>query len=62
MGFMGGLVQRSFDRSKVTTDHTYDYGVDGEGNIDPRYHYLDGSAGMSFNSTHVVMMKRLPIF
>ena len=51
MGFMGGLVQRSFDRSKVTTDHTYDYGVDGESNIYPHYHYLDGSAGMSFNST-----------
>src|SRR5690348_11519107 len=26
MGFMGGLVQRSFDRSKITTDHTYDNG------------------------------------
>jgi len=51
MGFMGGLVQRSFDRSKVTTNHTYDNGVDGEGNINPRYAYLDGSAGMSFNST-----------
>ena len=51
MGFMGGLVQRSFDRSKVTTNHTYDNGVDGEGNIAPRYAYLDGSAGMSFNST-----------
>src|SRR3954451_13666518 len=51
MGFMGGFVQRSFDRSKVTTDHTYENGVDGEGNISPRYSYLDGSAGMSFNST-----------
>ncbi|TKK67809.1 type IX secretion system membrane protein PorP/SprF [Ilyomonas limi] len=51
MGFMGGLVQRSFDRSKVTTNHTYDNGVDGEGNLNPRYGYLDGSAGMSFNST-----------
>jgi len=51
MGFMGGLVQRSFDRSKVTTNHTYDNGVDGEGNVNPRYGYVDGSAGMSFNST-----------
>lgn len=51
MGFMGGWVQRSFDRSKVTTDHSYDYGVDGEGNISPSYGYFDGAAGMSFNST-----------
>ena len=51
MGFMGGWVQRSIDRSKMTTDHTYDNGTDGETFVLPRYGYMDGSAGMSFNST-----------
>lgn len=51
MGFMGGWVQRSIDRSKMTTDHMFENGVDGERNLSPRYGYMDGSAGMSFNST-----------
>ena len=51
MGFMGGYVQRSIDRSKMTTDHTYTGGSDGESFASSKYGYLDGSAGMSFNST-----------
>src|SRR5215831_3967757 len=30
LGFMGGIVQRRIDRSKITTNSTYDYGTDGE--------------------------------
>ena len=51
MGFMGGYVQRSIDRSKITTDATYTHGGDGEDFTATKYGYLDGSAGMSFNST-----------
>ncbi len=51
MGFMGGWVQRRIDRSKITTDHTYNDGTDGETLAATSYSYLDGSAGMSFNST-----------
>ena len=51
LGFMGGYVQRSIDRSKMTTDNTYNHGTDGETIASPRYGYMDGSAGMSFNST-----------
>lgn len=50
LGFMGGLVQRRIDRSKITTDQTFDFGTDGETFLDPNYTYLDGSVGMSFNS------------
>ena len=50
LGFMGGVVNRAFDRSKITTDNTYNTGFDGETNIDPNYTYLDGSVGMSYNS------------
>ncbi len=51
LGFMGGYVQRSIDRSKITTDATYTHGGDGETFANTKYGYLDGSAGMSFNST-----------
>ncbi len=51
MGFMGGYVQRSIDRSKMTTDNSYNHGSDGETFAASKYGYLDGSAGMSFNST-----------
>lgn len=51
MGFMGGYVQRSIDRSKITTDNSYTHGADGENFAATKYGYLDGSAGMSFNST-----------
>ncbi|MEP6746816.1 MAG: PorP/SprF family type IX secretion system membrane protein [Bacteroidota bacterium] len=56
VGFMGGLVQKSIDRSKVTTNAQYD-GVafnpalaDGETFSNPTYDYFDGSVGASFNS------------
>ncbi len=50
LGFMGGVVNRSFDRSKITTDNTYTGGTDGEPIVDASYTYLDGSVGMSYNS------------
>lgn len=50
LGFMGGVVNRYFDRSKITTDNSYDNGWDGEDNIVPSYTYFDGSVGLSFNS------------
>ena len=50
LGFMGGVVNRSFDRSKITTDNTYTSGIDGEPLAIPNYTYLDGSVGMSYNS------------
>jgi len=50
LGFMGGIVQRRFDRSKMTTNSTYDNGTDGEYFGDPSYLYADGSVGMTFNS------------
>ena len=55
MGFMGGYVQRRFDMSKMTTNSQFNgLGHDetlatGE-TAKPSYSYLDGSAGMSFNS------------
>jgi len=55
-GFMGGLVEKSIDRSKVTTNSQFD-GVaynpalaDGETFASPKYSYFDGSFGASFNS------------
>jgi type IX secretion system PorP/SprF family membrane protein len=56
MGFMGGYVQRSIDRSKVTTNNqfdgmSYNPGLsDGENFNRTAYGYFDGSAGISFNS------------
>lgn len=50
LGFMGGVVNRSFDRSKITTDDTYTGGFNGETTVAPNYTYLDGSVGMSYNS------------
>jgi len=56
VGFMGGLVEKSIDRSKVTTNSQYD-GVafnpalaDGETFANPKYDYFDGAVGASFNS------------
>ncbi len=56
VGFMGGLVEKSIDRSKVTTNAQYD-GIafnpalaDGETFANPKYDYFDGSVGASFNS------------
>lgn len=50
LGFMGGVVQRRFDRSKITTNSQYDGGGDGESATLGQYTYLDGSVGMSYNS------------
>jgi len=50
LGFMGGVVQRSIDRSKITTNTTYNTGNDGENFNDAHYFYPDGSVGMSYNS------------
>jgi type IX secretion system PorP/SprF family membrane protein len=51
LGFMGGVVQRNFDVSKMTTNSQYDGLGNGENLTDPRYTYLDGSVGMSYNSS-----------
>ena len=50
VGFMGGLTQRRFDRSKITTDNQYDNpgGADGEDLSNTNVSYLDGSAGIAF--------------
>jgi type IX secretion system PorP/SprF family membrane protein len=56
IGFLGGLVQKRFDLSKITTDHQY-----GNARFDPNsfsaedvsnvnHMYLDGSAGISYNT------------
>lgn len=51
LGFMGGLVQQYFDRSKITTNSTYDGLGDGESLQQARFNYIDGSVGMSYNSS-----------
>ena len=50
LGFMGGIVQRQIDRSKMTTNMQYDGLGDGESYPSNQYTYLDGSVGMSFNT------------
>ncbi len=56
LGFMGGIVQRSIDRSKMTTNSHFDGNgynpalSDGEAFVNTNFSYLDGSVGMSFNS------------
>ncbi len=50
LGFMGGLVQRRFDPSKMTTNSQYDNGGLGETLLNTSYSYADGSVGMSYNS------------
>ncbi len=45
VGFMGGIVNRSFDRSKMITDDP-----NGEPTVTPNYTYMDGSVGLSYNS------------
>ena len=51
LGFMGGWVQRRFDLSKITTNTQYNGGGIGENFAGSQYSYIDGSAGMSYNST-----------
>ncbi len=50
LGFMGGLVNRWFDRSKMTTNSQYDGLGDGETFPTSSFSYADGSVGMSYNS------------
>lgn len=50
LGFMGGYVQRSVDRTKITTNSTYEGIGDGERALQTTYGYMDGSAGISFNT------------
>ncbi|MBL0355490.1 MAG: PorP/SprF family type IX secretion system membrane protein [Chitinophagaceae bacterium] len=56
LGFMGGMVQRRFDRSKITTNSQFDgtnYNPglsDGESFDKSSYSYFDGTVGMSFNA------------
>ncbi len=56
LALMGGWVQRSIDRSKITTNSQYN-GTNyvstlnnGENFIRPSYSYFDGTAGLSYNS------------
>jgi type IX secretion system PorP/SprF family membrane protein len=50
LGFMTGMVQRSIDRSKMTTNSTYDGLGDGETFPSNTIRHLDGAVGMSFNT------------
>ena len=50
LGFMGGYVQRSFDRSKMTTNSMYDGMGDGETFVEPKLSYMDVAVGMSYNT------------
>jgi len=56
LGFMGGLVEKRIDMSKVTTNSQYNGTAydpalpDGEVLTNPTIRYLDGSLGLSFNT------------
>ena len=56
LGFMGGIVEKSLDLSKVTTNSQYNGTAydpalpNGETILTPNIHYLDGSLGISFNT------------
>ena len=56
LGFMGGMVQRKLDRSKITTNSQFDGNdynenlADGETFNKSSYTYFDGTAGLSFNT------------
>ena len=56
LAIMGGWVQRSIDRSKMTTNSQFsgttynELANTGETFLKPSYSYFDGSVGMSFNS------------
>jgi type IX secretion system PorP/SprF family membrane protein len=57
VGFMGGLVEKTLDLSKVTTNSQYNGTAydpalpNGETILSPNVHYLDGSLGISFNTS-----------
>jgi type IX secretion system PorP/SprF family membrane protein len=50
LGFMAGVVQRGLDRSRMTTNSTYDGMGDGENLAANQYIYADGAVGLSFNT------------
>jgi type IX secretion system PorP/SprF family membrane protein len=50
IGFMGGWVERKIDRSKISTNSSYEGMGDGETRLLPRKTYFDGIAGVSFNT------------
>lgn len=50
LGFMGGIVSRQFDRSRMTTNSMYDGLGDGETFVQSNYTYLDDAVGMSYNT------------
>jgi type IX secretion system PorP/SprF family membrane protein len=56
VGFMGGIVQKTLDLSKVTTNNQYNGTAydpalpTGETILNPNIHYLDGALGLSFNT------------
>jgi type IX secretion system PorP/SprF family membrane protein len=50
LGFMGGPVFEHFDRTKMTTNSSYNGLGDGETFSQPSYTYIDGSVGMSYNT------------
>ena len=50
LGVMAGVVQRRLDRSKMTTNSTYDGLGDGETFDNNQYVYMDGAVGLSYNS------------
>src|SRR6185437_6518349 len=58
LGFMGGLVEKTLDLSKVTTNSQYNGTAydpalpNGETILSPNVHYLDGSLGISFNTAY----------
>jgi type IX secretion system PorP/SprF family membrane protein len=57
LGFMGGLIRKSIDVSKMTTDNQYGPGgfdpsaPTGEVFVSPNFTTWDASVGMSFNTT-----------
>jgi type IX secretion system PorP/SprF family membrane protein len=57
LGFMGGLIRKSIDVTKMTTDNQYSGGgydgslPTGENGLTPNYSTWDASVGMSFNTT-----------
>jgi type IX secretion system PorP/SprF family membrane protein len=50
VGFMGGWVQKRFDRSKMITNSMFNGPGDGENFLQPQYSYWDASAGLSYNA------------
>jgi type IX secretion system PorP/SprF family membrane protein len=50
LGFMGGWVQKHFDKTKMVTNSMYDGLGDGENNLQPQYSYWDAAAGISYNA------------